>query len=156
VIRDLMIHDSIPRLATRSRVTEIHAVGVPVLTSKIDIANARLVFESGCVANLTASRIRARKDPKIRFFEGAEYLSIDRFHRTVEAYAPHARRSRAKALPPPISSRESARCRSTFTTPIRSRRSSATSCLARRAAPILGGVRDGARGGSAPPSGSGA
>jgi predicted dehydrogenase len=88
VILDLMIHDlDLALLATRSRVTEIHAVGVPVLTSKIDIANARLVFESGCVANLTASRISREKIRKIRFFEGSEYLSIDCLHRTVEAYA---------------------------------------------------------------------
>jgi predicted dehydrogenase len=88
VILDLMIHDlDLALLATRSRITEIHAVGVPVLTSKIDIANARLVFESGCVANLTASRISRDKVRKIRFFEGSEYLSIDCMNRSVEAYA---------------------------------------------------------------------
>lgn len=87
VILDLMIHDlDLALLATRSRITEIHAVGVPVLTSKIDIANARLVFESGCVANLTASRISREKVRKIRFFEGSEYLSIDCMNRSVEAY----------------------------------------------------------------------
>ncbi len=88
VILDLMIHDlDLALLATRSRVTEIHAVGVPVLTPRIDIANARLVFESGCVANLTASRISREKIRKIRFFEASEYLSIDCLHRSVEAYA---------------------------------------------------------------------
>jgi predicted dehydrogenase len=61
-------------------------VGVPVLTSRIDIANARIVFESGCVANLTASRISREKVRKIRFFESSEYLSIDCLNRTVEAY----------------------------------------------------------------------
>jgi predicted dehydrogenase len=87
VILDLMIHDlDLALLATRSHVTEIHAVGVPVLTTRIDIANARLVFESGCVANLTASRISREKVRKIRFFESNEYLSIDCLHRRVEAY----------------------------------------------------------------------
>lgn len=87
VVLDLMIHDlDLALLATRSRVAEIHAVGVPVLTSRIDIANARIVFESGCVANLTASRISREKVRKIRFFESSEYLSIDCLNRTVEAY----------------------------------------------------------------------
>jgi predicted dehydrogenase len=87
VVLDLMIHDlDLALLATRSRIVEIHAVGVPVLTPRIDIANARLVFESGCVANLTASRISREKIRKIRFFESSEYLSIDCLNRTVEAY----------------------------------------------------------------------
>jgi predicted dehydrogenase len=87
VVLDLMIHDlDLALLATRSRIAEIHAVGVPVLTSRIDIANARIVFESGCVANLTASRISREKVRKIRFFESSEYLSIDCLNRTVEAY----------------------------------------------------------------------
>jgi predicted dehydrogenase len=87
VVLDLMIHDlDLALLATRSRIVEIHAVGVPVLTPRIDIANARLVFESGCVANLTASRISREKVRKIRFFETSEYLSIDCLNRTVDAY----------------------------------------------------------------------
>ncbi len=87
VILDLMIHDlDLTLLATRSRIVEVHAVGVPVLTPRIDIANARLVFESGCVANLTASRISREKIRKIRFFESSEYLSIDCLNRTIEAY----------------------------------------------------------------------
>lgn len=87
VVLDLMIHDlDLALLATRSKIVEIHAAGVPVLTPRIDIANARLVFESGCVANLTASRISREKVRKIRFFESAEYLSIDCLNRSVEAY----------------------------------------------------------------------
>ena len=66
--------------------TEVHAVGVPVLTPRIDIANARLTFASGCVANLTASRVSREKIRKIRFFETNEYLSIDCLNRSVEAY----------------------------------------------------------------------
>jgi predicted dehydrogenase len=87
VVLDLMIHDlDLTLLATRSRIVEVHAVGVPVLTPRIDIANARLVMESGCVANLTASRISREKIRKIRFFESSEYLSIDCLNRTIEAY----------------------------------------------------------------------
>ena len=88
VILDLMIHDlDLALLATRSRVAEIQAVGVPVVTSRVDIANARVTFESGCVANLTASRISRDKVRKIRFFEASEYLSIDCLNRSVEAFA---------------------------------------------------------------------
>ncbi|MGE5175314.1 MAG: Gfo/Idh/MocA family protein [Hyphomicrobiales bacterium] len=87
VVLDLMIHDlDLALLATRSRVAEIHAVGVPVVTPHVDIANARIVFESGCVANLTASRISREKIRKIRFFEASEYLSIDCLNRSVEAF----------------------------------------------------------------------
>ena len=87
VILDLMIHDlDLALWLTRSRVTEVHAVGVPVLTPRIDIANARLTFASGCVANLTASRVSREKIRKIRFFETNEYLSIDCLNRSVEAY----------------------------------------------------------------------
>ena len=88
VILDLMIHDlDLALLATRSRVADVQAVGVPVVTPRIDIANARITFESGCVANITASRISREKVRKIRFFEASEYLSIDCLHRTVEAFA---------------------------------------------------------------------
>ena len=87
VILDLMIHDlDLALWLTRSRVTEVHAVGVPVLTPRIDIANARLTFATGCVANLTASRVSREKVRKIRFFESNEYLSVDCLNRTVEAY----------------------------------------------------------------------
>lgn len=87
VVLDLMIHDlDLAHLATRSRVVSVEAVGVPVLTPRVDLANARLTFESGCVANLTASRVSRDKMRKIRFFEANEYLSIDCLHRTVEAY----------------------------------------------------------------------
>jgi predicted dehydrogenase len=87
VVLDLMIHDlDLCLLATRSRVASLEAVGVPVLTPRVDIANVRLTFESGCVANLTASRVSRDKMRKIRFFESNEYLSIDCLNRTVEAY----------------------------------------------------------------------
>jgi len=87
VILDLMIHDlDLALWLTGSRVVQVDAVGVPVLTPRIDIANARLTFASGCVANLTASRVSREKIRKIRFFEANEYLSIDCLNRSVEAY----------------------------------------------------------------------
>jgi predicted dehydrogenase len=78
VILDLMIHDlDIILSLVRSPITEIRAVGVPVLTANIDIANTRLEFADGCVANITASRVS--KDPmrKLRVFQPDAYFSLD-------------------------------------------------------------------------------
>jgi predicted dehydrogenase len=78
VVLDLMIHDlEIILHLVRSPVTSIDAVGVPVLTPAEDIANARLRFENGCVANVTASRISPEKMRKIRVFQSDCYLSLD-------------------------------------------------------------------------------
>ena len=57
--------------------SEVRAVGIPVLSAKADIANARVEFESGCVANLTASRVSFEKMRKLRFFQPHDYISID-------------------------------------------------------------------------------
>ncbi len=78
VVLDLMIHDLDVVLSfVRSEVAEIRAAGVPILTPKIDIANARLEFTDGCVVNLTASRVSGEKVRKVRFFQPHEYVSID-------------------------------------------------------------------------------
>jgi len=87
VIFDLMIHDLDLLLATvGSEVVGIEAVGVHVLTGKTDIANARLRFASGCIANLTASRISRDRVRKARFFQRRSYVSIDFAAREVEVY----------------------------------------------------------------------
>jgi predicted dehydrogenase len=78
VVLDLMIHDIDLILSfVRSPVDRISAVGVPVISPNIDIANARLSFANGCVANLTASRVSARKQRKIRIFQEDAYVSMD-------------------------------------------------------------------------------
>lgn len=78
VILDLMIHDlDIILDFVRSPVKNVDAAGVSVLSDKIDISNARITFESGCVANVTASRITAKTMQKIRFFEPTGYHSVD-------------------------------------------------------------------------------
>ena len=78
VVFDLMIHDvDIVLSLVDARVEAIEAVGVPVLTGRVDIANARLTFSNGCIANLTASRISRDRVRKIRFFQPMAYLSID-------------------------------------------------------------------------------
>jgi predicted dehydrogenase len=78
VVLDLMIHDIDVVLSfANSRVVEIRAVGLPVVSGKVDIANVRMEFESGCVANLTASRISTERVRKLRFFQPLEYVSVD-------------------------------------------------------------------------------
>lgn len=78
VVLDLMIHDIDVVLSfVGSPVKEIRAVGLPVVTAMVDIANVRMEFESGCVANLTASRISTERVRKLRFFQPKEYVSID-------------------------------------------------------------------------------
>ena len=87
VVFDLMIHDlDIIMSMVRSEVTSVEAVGVPVLTPKYDIANARLRFASGCIANVTASRISKDRVRKIRFFQPDAYLSIDYAAQEVEGW----------------------------------------------------------------------
>ncbi len=78
VIMDLMIHDiDIILSLVPSPVKHIQAVGIPVLTSNIDIANVRVQFESGCVANMTASRVSLKQERKLRIFQKERYLSLD-------------------------------------------------------------------------------
>jgi predicted dehydrogenase len=78
VVLDLMIHDvDLVRSLMGTRITDIAASGVPVLTPTVDIANARLTFDGGAVANLTASRISVEKMRKLRIFQASGYLSLD-------------------------------------------------------------------------------
>jgi len=78
VVLDLMIHDlDIVLTFARSEVREVRAVGLPILSPKVDIANVRVEFESGCVANFTASRVSTERVRKLRFFEPRQYVSID-------------------------------------------------------------------------------
>jgi predicted dehydrogenase len=78
VVLDLMIHDlDIVLSFVASPVREVRAVGLPVLSNKVDIANVRLEFENGCVANFTASRVSTERVRKLRFFQPHQYLSLD-------------------------------------------------------------------------------
>lgn len=87
VVLDLMIHDIDLILSlVPSEVEGVEAVGVPVLTPRIDIANARVRFANGCIANLTASRISREPVRKIRFFQQDAYVSIDTAAREVEMW----------------------------------------------------------------------
>jgi predicted dehydrogenase len=87
VVFDLMIHDlDLLLTAVKSEVVSVEAVGVNVLTPRVDIANARLRFASGCIANVTASRISRDRVRKVRFFQRDSYLSIDYAAQEVEIY----------------------------------------------------------------------
>ena len=78
VVLDLMIHDlDIVLTFANSPVSEVRAVGLPILSPKVDIANVRVEFESGCVANFTASRVSTERVRKLRYFEPRQYVSID-------------------------------------------------------------------------------
>jgi predicted dehydrogenase len=78
VVLDLMIHDiDIVLTFAKSPVKEIRAVGLPILSRKTDIANVRMEFASGCVANLTASRVSTERVRKLRFFQPHQYVSLD-------------------------------------------------------------------------------
>jgi predicted dehydrogenase len=86
-VLDIMIHDiDIILSLVPSTVSSIEAVGVPVLTDAIDIANARIRFESGCIANVTASRVSAETMRKIRIFQNNSYISIDFAKASVDVF----------------------------------------------------------------------
>ena len=78
VVLDLMIHDiDLVEHIVRSPISSIDAIGAPVFTDEIDIANARIRFDNGCVADVTASRISLKPERKLRIFQADSYLSID-------------------------------------------------------------------------------
>jgi predicted dehydrogenase len=87
VVLDLMIHDlDVVASLVRSEVSRVEAIGVPVLTDRVDIANARLRFASGCVANLTASRISQEKMRKLRVWQNDSYVSLDYLNQEAWSY----------------------------------------------------------------------
>jgi predicted dehydrogenase len=103
VVLDLMIHDlQIVSAFVGRPVREIRAAGVPVLTPKLDIANARLEFDGGCVANLTASRVSAEKVRKCRVFAPSIYVSIDMQAQSVSAVRLVREGGRAEMQPVPV------------------------------------------------------
>ena len=87
VILDLMIHDiDIILDIVKSDIKEIRASGTPVLTNSTDIANVRLEFENGCVANVTASRVSAKTERKMRIFQDDAYIAVDFHNRELDIY----------------------------------------------------------------------
>lgn len=87
VVFDLMIHDiDVIASLVRAPIERVEAVGVPVLTHKPDIANARINFANGCIANVTSSRVSLKRERKIRFFQPDAYISIDYDQRRTQIF----------------------------------------------------------------------
>lgn len=104
VILDLMIHDlDIIRLMVPAPPAEIQAVGLAILTGRIDIANARIRFADGCVANLTASRVSTDKIRKLRLFHAQEYISLDYTRQDASVY--RVERTQSSGMPRIVGSR---------------------------------------------------
>jgi predicted dehydrogenase len=102
VVLDLMIHDLDIVLAfAKSPVKEVRAVGLPILSSKVDIANVRLEFESGCIANFTASRVSTERVRKLRFFQPHQYISLDYGRQEVLVFTVASDGAPPSALPSP-------------------------------------------------------
>jgi predicted dehydrogenase len=101
IVLDVMIHDlDLVLDLVPGAVREVRANGTPVLTEHVDIAHARLEFESGCVANITASRVSTKSMRKMRVFERDCYVSIDMQSGEVTLAAKRAGRAAAPGLPP--------------------------------------------------------
>ena len=100
VVLDLMIHDlDIVLSLVKAPLEEVRAAGVSILSEKVDIANVRLQFAGGCVANLTASRVSTEKVRKLRLFQPATYISLDFAKQELAAYSVSAAREIGFALP---------------------------------------------------------
>ena len=102
VVLDLMIHDiDIVLSLVPAPVREVRAVGIPVLSQRADIANARVEFEDGCVANFTASRVSLEKVRKLRFFQPHDYISVDYASQTGTMVSLRMGRVQERKLEPP-------------------------------------------------------
>jgi predicted dehydrogenase len=133
VVLDLMIHDlDIVLSLVRSPVTEVRAVGIAVLSRKADIANARVEFANGCVANLTASRVSFEKVRKLRFFQPHDYISVDYGSQTGTMVSLRMGRVIERKLEPPSGE------------PLRLELESFVQCVRRRGMPLVSG-EDGLR-----------
>jgi predicted dehydrogenase len=87
VVLDLMVHDlDVIMSVAPSEVASLEAVGVAILTDRIDLANARIRFQSGLIANLVSSRVSAKRERKIRFFQPDAYISVDYEARRIQIY----------------------------------------------------------------------
>ncbi|MGA2966067.1 MAG: hypothetical protein ABSD64_07630 [Terriglobales bacterium] len=95
-----MIHDlDIVLTFAQSEVKEIRAVGLPILSRKVDIANVRVEFQSGCVANFTASRVSTERVRKLRFFQPGQYISIDYGRQDVLVFSVNPSNQSAPPMP---------------------------------------------------------
>ena len=140
VVLDLMVHDlDVLMSLTGAEATSVEALGVAVLTDQIDVANARIRFSNGMIANVNTSRVAARRERKIRFFQPDAYISVDYEARRIQIY-------RKSPPPPGRRFRLFRRSRSTSARPIRSpmrSRRSSPRCATRSVPAVT--ARDGLR-----------
>ncbi len=140
VIRDLMIHDlDVIQSFVAAEVTSVEAVGVPVLTARVDIANARLRFANGCIANVTASRVSMKRERILRIFQPDAYVAIDYDQRRVRI----VRRVPARG-PEILAGIEAEEHDAGEGDPLRDEVAAFVAAVAARATPIVGG-REGLR-----------
>jgi predicted dehydrogenase len=140
VIRDLMIHDlDVIQSFVPAEVAAIESVGVPVLTGAVDIANARLRFADGCIANVTASRVSLKRERKLRIFQADAYVAVDYDQRTVRIC-----RRVAAATPDGLPTIVASEHDAGEGDPLRDEIAAFVLAVATRAAPLVGG-REGLR-----------
>ena len=133
VVFDLMIHDlDLVLWLAGAKVSDVRAVGLPVLSDKVDIANARVEFDNGTVANLTASRVSTERVRKFRFFQPSEYVSIDFTRRDVLVLSVDR-----GASPPKIGFRK---LETNPEEPLRAELAAFTESVRTRSAPLVGGA----------------
>jgi predicted dehydrogenase len=143
VVLDLMIHDLDVVLSfVKSPVEAIRAVGLPVLSDKVDIANVRVEFESGCVANFTASRVSTERIRKLRFFQPKQYVSIDYGRQDVLVFSVgHGDPAAIASVNPQI---QVARLATSAVEPLQAELKSFLDCVRSRSEPLVG-LEDGRR-----------
>jgi predicted dehydrogenase len=133
VVLDLMIHDiDVVLSLVPASVREVRAVGIPVLSEKPDIANARVEFEDGCVANFTASRVSFEKTRKLRFFQPHDYISVDYASQTGSMVSLRMGRVTERKLEPPQEE------------PLKLQLAAFSQCVGSRGTPVVSG-EDGLR-----------
>jgi predicted dehydrogenase len=133
VVFDLMIHDlDLVLWLAGAKVSDVRAVGLPVLSDKVDIANARVEFDNGTVANFTASRVSTERVRKFRFFQPSEYVSIDFTRRDVLVLSVDR-----EASPPKIGFRK---LETQPTEPLRAELAAFVESVRTRTAPLVGGA----------------
>jgi predicted dehydrogenase len=137
VVLDLMIHDiDIILSLVGSPVKSIHAVGIPVISKNVDIANARMEFESGCVANVTSSRISMKKERKIRLFQPDTYISLNYQDQEIYAYHRIPNKKDPEGKPDIVGGKVKVKKEE----PLKAELEAFLGCVASRAKPLVSGV----------------
>jgi predicted dehydrogenase len=138
VVLDLMIHDiDIVLSLVKSPVQAVNAIGVPVISDQVDIANARIQFESGCVANVTASRVSAQRMRRIRIFQKDAYISLDYTTQEIALYRRLSQKPDAASGISPRLVREEVKI--DRSEPLRMELESFIDCVRERKRPIVSG-----------------